>query len=46
VYMASLCDLGSSIESSENGFGFRIHVSGLGVGVQNERGCKSLCFVR
>ena len=25
VYLASLCELGSSIESSENGFGFRIH---------------------
>jgi secreted Zn-dependent insulinase-like peptidase len=27
VYMASLCELGSTIESSEVGFGFRIHVS-------------------
>lgn len=27
MYMASLCELGSSIESSENGFGLRIHVS-------------------
>ena len=26
VYLASLCELGSTIESSENGFGFRIHV--------------------
>lgn len=25
VYMAALCELGTMIESSENGFGFRIH---------------------